>query len=255
MALFTDGGITQISELEAYDSALLRVANAEGVDLTAKQNLAGSEIGIAIEEFLVRRTGMLPSSDPASGQALGNVVVTPPLKQWHTLLTLSLVYSDVEGNHVKGRYAEKAQEYRRRAKWAAETLFRIGVGLTFRPIPRATQPVVRTVSGAEPVETYSVEVAWRNSAGESGAPSEALVYTTETAGVIGVTAAAASAAVTGFDVYVGLSDGELTRQNSEMVARGAEWVMPAGGLVAGAPLPAGQSPDRYVRNDRVLRRG
>jgi len=255
MALFTDGGITEVAELEAYDSALLRVSNAEGVDLTAKQRLAGSEIGIAIEEFLVRRTGLLPSSDPASGRALGNVVVTPPLKQWHTLLTLALVYGDVEGNHVKGRYAAKAQDYRRRVKWAAETLFRIGVGMTFRPIPRVKQPLVRTVAGAAPVETYDVRVAWRNGAGESGAPSEAVIYTTGSAGVIGVTAPAAPAGVTGFDVYAGGGGGEVTRQNSEAVAPGTEWIMPAGGLVAGAALTAGQSPDRYVRNDRVLRRG
>ena len=255
MALFTDGTIADVDDLLAYDSGILRVSSAEGVDLAAKLRLANEEVGVGLEEFLVRRVGRSSSPGSPSQLTLYNVVVTPPLKQWHALWTLALVYDDVGGNHVNSRYAVKYKECRQRALWASESLYRIGVGLVSAPIPRAGAPVVRPIAGSLPAATYEVQIAWRNASGERGTPSDPVIQPLNNDGLIGVRAGNPPTSVAGFDVYVGDSPGSASRQNVDVVAPDAEWIMSDAGLVEGAGLPAGQTPDFYLHNDRILQRG
>ncbi len=254
MPLFTDGPISGIEDLSAYDSSILDVAGAERVDLDRKLALAAAEIGIELQEFLVRRTGQVPGGRNA-GLTLRNVVVTPALKQWHTLLALTLVYADVAGNHIESRYPAKEKEYRRRARRAADSLYRIGVGITLNPVPRAGLPEVRGIPGTTPIATYYVRIAWRNAAGESGAPSETAVFTPGADGEIAVKSPAAPENITGWDVYVGLDAGNLKRQNSQPLAPAAEWVLPPTGPADGPAPGSGQEPAYFIRNDRVLLRG
>jgi len=246
MALFSDGCASDVADLRAYDAAIAEVAAAEGVALQAKLELAMQEIGVELEEFLLRTTG---------GQAeLSQVVVTPPLKQWHTLKTLALIYGDIHNSHVSRRFEGKWADYKMRARWAAESLFRIGVGLVSKPIPKAAAPQVRTVSGRLEPGTYLIKVAWVNERGESGAPSEAAVWTLAAEGGLGVRAVHPPPAAAGFHVYAGVSEKELWQQTAAPQGPGTEWVS-SGPLGRGAPPTAGQEPERYVRNERILRRG
>ena len=254
MALFTDGRISEIADLADYDSSILDVAGAERVDLDRKLALAAAEIGVELQEFLLRRTGQVPGGRTA-GLTLRNIVVTPALKQWHTLLALTLVYADVAGNHLESRYPAKEKEYRRRARRAADSLFRIGVGITLNPVPRAGTPEVRTIAGATPIQTYYVRIAWRNAADESGAPSELVAFTPSSDGEIAVKSPPVPENVAGYDVFVGLDADNLKRQNAQPLEPGAEWVMPPSGLVEGPAPDTGQEPAFFVRNDRVLLRG
>lgn len=255
MPLFSDGDISSIDDLRAYDTAILDLAGSEGMQLTAKLAVAGAEIAIEIEEFLRKRSGGSSSFSDDAGAELSQVVVTTALKQWHTLRTLALIYGDVHGNHFNGRYEGKWKEYQRRSRWAAETLYRTGIGLVHRPVPRAEAPEVRVLPGAAPSATYHVMVAWKNNAGEHGAASEATITSVVTTGVIGVTAVHPPEVAQSFDVYVGDDPSEISKQNMNPVDIGAEWLMPETGLIAGEPAPSGQEPQWWLRNDRVLQRG
>src|SRR5262245_31116544 len=92
MALFTDGPVSCIADLTARDTQLLNVAVAEGIDVTAKLALAQDELELELGALMSRVNAgdFVWSPLPISG----SVVVTPPLKLWHTLRTLELVYED-----------------------------------------------------------------------------------------------------------------------------------------------------------------
>jgi len=227
MSLFTDGNISGLEELRAYDTGILEVAGAEGVDLAAKLSLAATEIGIELEEFLRKRAGGGAGLVGQPYLGLENVVVTPALRQWHTLRTLAL----------------------------ADSLYRIGIGLVNSPLPKAETPEVETVPGTLAGATYYIKVAWRSAAGEAGAPSEAAVHTVETEGLPAVRAVGPPANAAGFDVYAGTSESGVTKQNTDPVEPTAQWVMPETGLVSGAEPGTGQEPGWFLRNDRVLQRG
>ena len=255
MPLFSDGSISSMEDLRAYDSAILDLAEAEGIPLAPKIKLAATEIGIELEEFLRQRAGGGASFSADSGADVSQVVVTPALKQWHTLRTLALIYGDVHGNHFKGRYEQKWKEYQRRSRWTAEKLYQTGIGLVHRPVARAEAPEVRVLAGTTAEATYHVKVAWRNSAGENGAASDSTIASVVTAGVIGVKALNSPPSAESFDVYAGDSETDIRKQNGAPVAAGEEWVMPETGLVDGDPPPAGQEPDWWLRKDRVVQRG
>jgi hypothetical protein len=255
MPLFSDGKISDIDDLRAYDSALLDMAGAEGVDLGAKLSVATAELGVELEEFLRKRAGSDSGSLSQTNAELSHVVVTPALKQWHTLRALSLIYGDVRSRHLNSRYEGKWKEYKRSSQWAAEMLFRTGVGLVHVPMARAETPEVRVLSGTLPATTYLVKVAWRNRLGETGAASETVVKTLDDAGVLGVKAVDPPENAVSFDVYIGCSETQITSQNDSPVEPGQEWIMPETGLTSGADVPAGQDPDWWLRDDRILRRG
>lgn len=255
MALFTDGEISTIEDLQGYDAAILRVASAEGVDLSSKLRLAETEIGIEIEEFVTKRGSVAATAVGGGVFGLANVVVTPALKQWHTLHALVLTYGDIDGNHLKSRYATKLADYRRRARWAADSLFRMGVGIVGAPVVKPTGLVVRTVAGDQPIQPYYLQIAWSDARGVSGTPSDVVVFVPAEPGLPAVRSVAPPEGVAGFDVYAGTVDGQLSRQNATPIACDQEWVMPATGLIDGDPPGSGQAPEWFVRNDRVLLRG
>ncbi len=255
MALFMDGNISSIDDLRSYDTSVLRVADAEKVDLSAKLELARTEIGIELEEFISRRCGREAGWPGSGAPGLQNVVITPVLKQWHTLRTLALVYADVHANLVDSRYKGKWEEHWRRARWAAEMLFRTGLGFVSDPVARAARPEVRVLPGDAPASVYGIAVAWRNRREESGAASDTVIQTLSTSGLIAVRAVRPPANAAGFDVYAGTSPEVLSRQNTTPIEPDGEWVLPATGLVSGDPPPVGQQPEWVVRNDRVLQRG
>src|ERR1044072_4136716 len=94
MALFTDGPAATIEDLAAQDSQLLTLANAEGIDLTVKLGLAHEAVGLELEELL----------SAGSSYRLGQVVVTPAVRLWHTHRTLELVYRDAYHSQLNDRY-------------------------------------------------------------------------------------------------------------------------------------------------------
>src|SRR6476620_7194390 len=137
MALFTDGPASTIEDLTAQDSQVLNIASSEGIDLTVKLGLAQEAVGMELEELLKR----------ASGFDLSHVVVTTPVRLWHTYRTLENVYGDAYNNQLNDRYAGKRDQFRELSKWAYDRLVQAGIGIALQPVPRAATPKVSPAAG------------------------------------------------------------------------------------------------------------
>lgn len=244
MALFTDGTISIIEDLIAYESAILETAATEQIDLTIKLGLAQEELAIDLEAYLSGRDSTL---------GLGNVVVTEPLHKWHTFRALALVFRDAYHRQLNDRYRAKWAEYQKLGQWAWDALLEIGVGVTGDPIPRATKPVLSYAVGAAAAATYFARVAWRNSDAEEGSPSDIAILTVPEANVLVVTPVSPPVQARSWNVYVGLSPTAQTLQNGAPLVVNEEWTEPVSGIRQGAALGTGQEPDYFLRpGPRVL---
>ncbi len=130
MALFTDGPLPSIEDLTAQDSQLLERGQRRGDRRDAE---AGAGTG-RTRHGAVRAAEPVEQRGPdfcaaAAGPNLADVVVTPPLKLWHTFRTLEMVYADAYNSQLNDRYAGKRDQFHERAKWAYEKLMQIGLGM------------------------------------------------------------------------------------------------------------------------------
>ena len=254
MALFVDGYISSVTDLQGYDSAVLEAARSEGVDLEQKLKVAEQEIAVELTAFLLRHRERTPSRSNGEPDVTG-VVATPALKMWHTLRTLTLIYGDVYSNQVNDRFEVKRRHFEQRSKQAADSFFEIGVGLTVDPIGRAFQAEVITGGLGSATMTYSVSVGWRNFRGEKGAPSQPVIVTTVDGEGLLARAVNPPANASGYDVLAGDSTSSMTQQNATPLMAGQWWTLPSSGLIDGPAPSDGQQPDYWVRHERMLRRG
>lgn len=258
MALFLDGPISTTEDLTAQDSQLLDVASTEGIDLGGKLALAQEELGVELRALLSRAS----SWDPFSWRALAyidhagirHVVVTPPLKMWHTFRTLETVYRDAYNNALNDRYAGKRDAFHEMAAWAREKLILLGIGMAWNPVPRAETPTVAPAQGSLPAGTYYVTMAWVNGAGEEGASAAPAVVAT-TGGTVVVQPGAAPQGATGWNVYVGVSADSMTLQNASPLGPGQSWTQPPALTAAGRTAGSGQAPSYLWPAPRILQRG
>jgi len=255
MALFTDGTISTIDELLAYESSLLDVARTERIDLTVKLLLARQEIGIQLAMFLLERGGGEWAGMAWPVLELKRVVVTAPLKKWHVFHTLALVHRDAYNSQLNDRHQGKWKEYHRLAQWASQALYRIGVGIVGDPVVQADKPSLSSVAGPLPGATYYVRVAWLNASGVEGNPSDLAVLSTGTNTLLVVQAVNPPENARWFNVYAGLTLGNETLQNITPVPAGKAWTLPATGLKQGRAPGTGQEPDSYVRATGGFLRG
>src|SRR5712692_2763056 len=169
MALFTDGSISEVQDLTAYEANLVEVADAEGIDLMSKLRLSQGELGAELAGMALRPgniywTGPGWNSTGAevnlSRFTLDTVVVTSPLKLWHTFQTLAIVYRDAYNRKLNDKYLPKWSEYKELARWASNLLYQSGIGLVTQPAPRPAQPAVDGVSGTLLGATYYVRTTW-----------------------------------------------------------------------------------------------
>lgn len=242
MALFTDGGISSIEDLRVYDSSVWDVASTEDIDVTAK-------LGLAQKQIEVELTGLLGGTD------LTKVVVTEPLRQWHALQTLSLVYADAYYRQLNDRYSARRTLYQDLAGRASAAFLQIGIGVAHHPVGRPDPPALATIAGPMPACTYYVRVAWVNGAGEEGSPSDLSVANAPDSHTLVVNPGNAPAGVTGWNVYAGLTPDGTTLQNGAPLAVGSTWTEPASGLVSGRRPGSGQQPGSYLIPSRILQRG
>jgi hypothetical protein len=245
MALFTDGTISTLEELRGYESAIYDVASTERIDLSQKLALAQQELEIEL-------TGRVFDGDTDS---LSRVVVTAPLRLWHTFHTLAIAYRDAYNSHLNDRYQGKWREYQRLADWASKSLFEAGAGMVSEPVPKAQPPVLSTAAGEAQAAMYWVRVAWVSQAGEEGCPSDPGVLSAPEGTVPVAEAGEAPPIASGWNVYAGLSIDDSQLQNTTLLTIGTSWVMPVSGLVSGKKAGQGQLPSVYKRTERLLRRG
>lgn len=245
MALLNDGIISTPEDLRNYESAILATANTEGIDLGVKLELAQREISSNLLRFFTDMTAQ-GTAPPTVG--LNQVVATEALYFWHVMHTLSLVFRDAYHSYLNDRYKAKRDAYKLEAENAAERLYGIGVGLVNIPVARAALPDIGRTNGSLAAGVYEIRVAWLNSAGKEGAPSDWSYFETSDGSIPVVAAGSAPVNGVSWNVYAGPRNGPLTRQNTTPLAPGATWTAPANGFTtSGAPLGTGQSPDTYMR--------
>lgn len=250
MALVMDGMISTVDDLRALDSAVLETSTGEGIDLNKKLQVAQDAVHLELSVFLLRARNNNGVTGP--GVDLSNVVVTSALRRWHSLRTLAEVYSDAYNAQFNDRYLGKWRHFAKMARETSDLLFEYGVGMANAAVPRAAKPELDGAGSGGSISGYFVRTAWRTAQGATGAPSELAAYMASNGEWLIVRAGAVPAGVTAFDVYCGLAEDKLAKQNASPVPAGQAWPMPVQGLVAGPPPPAGQQPDYYVRRNRTL---
>ena len=170
MALFTDQNVSDISDLIAYEANLPEIAGAEGIDLATKVKLAQTEVGAELEAA-TQRPGNVYFTEGSGWQSSGgetnlsridlnNIVVTPPLKLWHTFQTLAIAYRDAYNRKLNDKYLPKWKEYKELARWAADLLFQTGIGITTTPIPRTPLPTLDWVSSTLGAMALFARTTW-----------------------------------------------------------------------------------------------
>jgi hypothetical protein len=254
MALFTDGPISGTEDLTAQDSQLLNVASVEGIDTTQKMALAQEEIAMDLIGVL-RQFGYADQLFWLAPQPkLDMVVVTPPLKLWHTARALELFYTDAYNSQLNDRYAGKRDQFHDLAKWAYSKLIEIGVGIAGTPMERAAIPVLTPFPGALPDGLYYITATWVNRAAEEGAPATLSSIAT-TSSTLLADAGTAPAAAAGWNIYVGASPDAMYRQNGSLIATGETWQQPATLIQIGSLPGKGQKPTYLQPLPRILQRG
>jgi len=255
MALFTDGPINKMIDLQNYDNAILDVVSTENIDLDGKIALAQSEMATELTLFLLRRLPQRDSQTTAR-RALGvsDVVVTDQLRQWHAHKALALVYRDAYNNQLNARYQGKWTLYEQLAKQSFQNYLQVGVGLVANPIPKGAVPTLHAVPGTASGLTYYVSTTWVNQQGQEGSPSDIAQISTLDGQQLVVTAQNTPATATAWNAYVGKSPDTLSLQNGNPIAAGANWIEP-GGLTQGVRPGDGQQPTWFLADQRLIERG
>jgi hypothetical protein len=249
MPLFTDGNVASIEDLRDYESSILQTASVENIDISAKLKLAHRGIGFEIATHLAQHGFKAPAD-------LNRVVVSQAILHWHCLHTLEIFYRDAYNSQVNDRYLGKWKEYTKAANRARASAMALGIGMVGSAIPKAEVPAVTThAGGGLGTRSYYVAISWQAANGAVGEQSQPLVINAPLSTLVRVAAGEPPATATGWHVYVGESDSDLRRQNISPLALRAEWLEPGTGLRSDLPAVPAQTPDWYVRTDRVLPRG
>lgn len=260
MALFNDGPISTVVDLQQYENSILTVASTEGINLAAKMMLAQQDLANDVLLFLLRRpqrrnaSPWVDSSGFLRSRDVTGVVVTDPLRKWHVHRTLALVYRDAYNNQLNNRYQAKWAEYEELVKESARAYFQIGVGLVADPVPQAAAPMLTSVPGIGASGMFFVSVTWVGGTGQEGAPSTIGQLGTSNGQQLYVTVSNPPQNVTTWNVYVGTTPTTLTLQNSTPLAANIGWVI-GSALNAGVALPTGQQPTWFAVDHRVIERG
>ena len=254
MALFTDGPISGMEDLMAQDSQLTTVASVEGIDVTQKMFLAQEELALEITMLLTGSRRVDQSLWLRAQPNIANVVVTLPLKLWHTFRALEMVYGDAYSSQLNDRYAAKRDQFQERARWAYERVLLLGMGIAWSPIPRALEPQVVGAAGSLTDDTYYAGMTWTNSKNEEGAPSVLTPFTT-VGNTLLVQPSSPPAGVAGWNVYIGTDPEALSRQNGTPIGTAQTWLQPDTLITGGNGPGSGQSPNYLLPSPRTILRG
>ncbi len=255
MALFTDGLVNTILDLQNNESAILVVASSAGIDLAGKMELAQEDIANQILLFLLRRW-TYPQAQWADRRNLGvcDVVVSAPLRQWHVHKTLALVYRDVYNSQLNDRYLGKWNEYEQLARVSSDRYFETGVGIVSDPLPRPASLLLTAVIGSGAAVTYYVVATWVNATGQESGPSDIGQFGTSDGEQVTVALANPPPSATGWNVYMGETPDTIGLQNEVPIEINNSWTTsasPAEGRAAGP----GQRPTRFLVDHREIERG
>lgn len=254
MAMLLDGPPSTIGDLSVRDSDLLDVSATEGIDLSAKLQLAATDIGNTVDSLL---TSLLPSCLEVRQRfpSLRHIAVTPQLKLWHTFSTLRMVYQDVYYSRLNDRYQAKMKMFREEESRALNDLRAVGFGVVFDPLPQAIAPNVAMVQSTDAGGTVYVAVNYVNLKGEQGLasiPIEADIPAGNAA-ALNLTTLAENA--TGWNLFAGISPDALYQQNSQTLDPLAVVTLAPDTLASGPKPGSGQHANRLYPVPRRILRG
>jgi hypothetical protein len=275
MSLFTDSGRIGISDLEAYESTLSKIASTHGINLDSKTTIAIADIGDGLLATLARAgsanspwfnpttTGRynMVSFPPESRWYLNldNVVVTPPLQRWISYAVLSRVFAEAYNVQLNDRFKNKWMEYSRRAREAEDVFYQLGIGVVYEPLPQPPEAQVTAGTGTQPAGIITVQTAWADANGNESMLSPLVPVTLGASSSFTVAMRGAPGqppvSAAGWNLYVGSNGSSATRQNSTLNLWNEVWSLPASGLVAGSAPVGSQQPDAYIVDPQRMQRG
>jgi hypothetical protein len=254
MALFIDGFVSSMDDLTGQDSQLLDTASVENIDVTRKLALAQDELALDLDTLLTRLSYTEQPFWYTAAPRIATVVVTPPLKMWHTFRALEMVYADAYNSQLNDRYAGKRDQFHARAQWAYEKLVQTGLGIASDPIPQAAMPTLTIAGGALPDGIYYVTMAWTNREAEEGASAVPNAITTGSSSLL-AQAGNPPLNATGWRVYVGGAPDSMVLQNESPIAIGQTWLQPDTLITVGPAPSSGQLPNYTRPVPRMIQRG
>jgi hypothetical protein len=259
MALFTDAQLITLDDLLPFEASLVQVASSHEIDVDQKIGLA---VGAVAEKLLLllHDTGM---SDPQwlARRVIGlsTVVVTPPLRRWLCCESLTKFFAEAYNVQLNTRFEAKWKQYQDETRSAADQTIQAGIGIVFKPLPKPQMPQVSVQQGNAPAESLYVQTCWLDSQSNEGAlsPINGLVANNQSTITVQMAEGELQAppAAQGWNVYVGSTVNEITRQNGNPLTLGSTWSLPATGIVDGPQSSGGQVPNCVVPISRQIRRG
>ncbi len=275
MALFTDSGFINISDLELYESTLSTVASTHNVNIDSKTTIVLATIGDRLLARLAHAgaannnwfySGLTNTRVIASLPAhnrwllnLNNVVITETLKRWICYEILAQIFSEAYNVQLNDRFREKWMDYASRAQKAEDSFYTLGIGVVYQPLAQPAIAQVNTGAGNQAAGLITVQTTWVDATGDEGTPSLLLPVTLTDSSSFSVSIVPAQktppAAAVGWNVYVGSSQVALSRQNATTIPLNSAWTIPQSGLTLGALPTGGQWPDSYVLDSQRMLRG
>ncbi len=252
MALFPDGPLSSIEDLQNYESSLPEIAQTEKIDLDVKLQVSKVETGHRILQFLIHQSanGHLQFS-----RDLAHVVISDPLREWYTLHTLQLILRDCYHNQLNDRYRAKWIEYQKESAQAEIRYFDHGAGLVLHPIKKAAEPSLERSDGELEAGVYELAITWSADGRVEGAPSDPLIFETGDGSIPLLHPQSVQTPVHFWNVYLGLSGTPLMKQNVEPIGIHESWSPTSNTVLSGAVMGEGQSPDLLIRPVNRIRRG
>ena len=252
MALLMDGSPNTVETLKAMESSIADVAAIELIDVDIKLGLALEEISESLMVYLIQLGTQDPQYLIRRQIGVSTVVVTAPVRRWHALQSIALIYRDAYHNQLNERYLAKWKYFNAISADARKTLLQTGLGLVNQPVPKAPSPSTGIALGQWTPGAYVVRMAWVDSLGQVGSPGDAVTVEPSGGSAPTVTAPTAPQGIAGWNVYVGLIGSVPQLQNSAPLGFTTPWVAPAAGPVAGIPVGDGQGPDRYITDTQTF---
>lgn len=257
MALFLDGPVVTVDTLTQYDSNVLSVAAAEGINLTTKILLAQEAMHLELVRLL--RRGTLSEVTPVWGQAGGieNVVWSTALRVWQVYRSLTLVYRDAYFSQLNDRHQARAKEYETLANAVRRELVEQGLGVVSFPLRRPPQPVAELVPASEAGGTYYFSASYGSDSGQESSASLILSVDVPDGSAVDFRLRSAEpTGATGWNLYAGAAPDLMCRQNEALIDLSSDWAyLPSSAVTSGIQPGEGQAPERNWPLHRYLQRG
>ncbi len=259
MALFTDTAVVTMTDLLPFEGSLAQVVSSHNINVDTKINVAMGAISDKLMLWLLNVGASDPQWLTRRSLGLSTVVVTPALRRWTALESLSRIYAEAYNSQLNTRYQGKWKEYQQEAANAANLFSIAGVGIVYTPLPRPAMPLISVQSGNLPTQGIFVQTCWVDAEGNESALSienaTVLTANSDIAVAMAEGALGAPVAAIGWNVYGGGQSDGVTKQNTQPLAIGSTWELPASGLQIGSTATGGQAPVSYITLSKQIRRG